>query len=376
MNGPEAQQNTSPASEIPDSTHRARARYSRTEHAASESAGAERETAVKSGIERTFAESEALDKKLGEAAQYWRDEVSTRVDSYRTRRSRKRLAGEYTMRLDFDRAASRAAAAAAEPVMEPPPVVEAPAEEVAPAAAPAVEVDPAFSLQASATADDFVPQLPPLPGEAAALRQRSKVLEFPHTLIFPEFGDDPNAPFEPVLDKPRILDVPEAVPAAVPPLADIALQGESEEEPAPRPVFDLPLRVASLPLRFTAALIDWVIVLVGVAMFVMIVARVGGTLPHTRPALALALAVPLIFWGMYNYLFLTYAGTTPGMQLAHLCLSDFEGETPPRAARRWRALLMVLSCVSLGFGFLWALFDEDELCWHDRMTRTYLTMWS
>jgi hypothetical protein len=35
---------------------------------------------------------------------------------------------------------------------------------------------------------------------------------------------------------------------------------------------------------------------------------------------------------------------------------------------------MVLSAVSLGFGFLWALFDQDSLCWHDKMTRTYLTM--
>ena len=34
---------------------------------------------------------------------------------------------------------------------------------------------------------------------------------------------------------------------------------------------------------------------------------------------------------------------------------------------------MGLSALSLGLGFLWCLLDEDMLCWHDRMTRTYLT---
>jgi hypothetical protein len=42
--------------------------------------------------------------------------------------------------------------------------------------------------------------------------------------------------------------------------------------------------------------------------------------------------------------------------------------------RRWRALMMLLSGASLGFGFLWAFFDQDYLGWHDRMTRTYLTL--
>ena len=35
---------------------------------------------------------------------------------------------------------------------------------------------------------------------------------------------------------------------------------------------------------------------------------------------------------------------------------------------------MILSAVSLGLGFAWAFFDEDTLCWHDRMTRTYSTL--
>ena len=35
------------------------------------------------------------------------------------------------------------------------------------------------------------------------------------------------------------------------------------------------------------------------------------------------------------------------------------------------ALALALSSVSLGLGFVWAIVDEDTLCWHDRITRTY-----
>jgi hypothetical protein len=33
---------------------------------------------------------------------------------------------------------------------------------------------------------------------------------------------------------------------------------------------------------------------------------------------------------------------------------------------------MLLSFMPLGLGLAWALADEDVLCWHDRITRTYL----
>jgi len=40
--------------------------------------------------------------------------------------------------------------------------------------------------------------------------------------------------------------------------------------------------------------------------------------------------------------------------------------------RRWRVLASWLSGVSLGMGYAWVLLDEDGLCWHDRITHTYL----
>ena len=31
-----------------------------------------------------------------------------------------------------------------------------------------------------------------------------------------------------------------------------------------------------------------------------------------------------------------------------------------------------LSAASIGLGYAWCMLDEDQLCWHDRITRTHL----
>jgi uncharacterized RDD family membrane protein YckC len=84
------------------------------------------------------------------------------------------------------------------------------------------------------------------------------------------------------------------------------------------------------------------------------------------------MVAPCIFWAMYEYLFLVYAGVTPGLQLTRLRLITFDGVQPRRPTRRARSIAMMLSTFSLGLGLLWAALDEDTLCWHDRITRTYV----
>jgi uncharacterized RDD family membrane protein YckC len=86
------------------------------------------------------------------------------------------------------------------------------------------------------------------------------------------------------------------------------------------------------------------------------------------------MAAPGVFWAMYDYMFLVYAGKTPGMQLARLRLITFDGVPARRRTRRGRSIAMVLSALSLGLGLIWALLDEDTLCWHDRITRTYVVL--
>jgi uncharacterized RDD family membrane protein YckC len=75
---------------------------------------------------------------------------------------------------------------------------------------------------------------------------------------------------------------------------------------------------------------------------------------------------------LYQALFLTLAAATPGMKYAGLRLSTFSGQVPTRTERCTRLTALLLSVLPVGIGIVWAIFDEDRLCWHDRLSLTYL----
>jgi uncharacterized RDD family membrane protein YckC len=83
-------------------------------------------------------------------------------------------------------------------------------------------------------------------------------------------------------------------------------------------------------------------------------------------------AMAVLLWCAYKYVFLVYTGTTPGLHALKLRLVRFDGSPIRRRTRGWRALACFLSAFSIGLGYLWCVIDEDGLCWHDRITRTYI----
>jgi uncharacterized RDD family membrane protein YckC len=98
--------------------------------------------------------------------------------------------------------------------------------------------------------------------------------------------------------------------------------------------------------------------------------------PQRPPLAMLALAVVIVgvlLWAGYEFLFTVYTGSTPGLRLARLRLVRFDGSPTPRSSRRWRVLAAYLSAFSLGLGYFWSILDEDGLCWHDRITHTYIS---
>jgi uncharacterized RDD family membrane protein YckC len=105
-------------------------------------------------------------------------------------------------------------------------------------------------------------------------------------------------------------------------------------------------------------------------------AMVAATHVHQMPALKVieigsALAL-LAIGALYNALFLTLAEGTPGMKYAHISLCTFEDESPSGFQRRKRLVALILSLLPVGLGVAWAIFDEDHLTWHDRLSGTYL----
>jgi uncharacterized RDD family membrane protein YckC len=75
---------------------------------------------------------------------------------------------------------------------------------------------------------------------------------------------------------------------------------------------------------------------------------------------------------IYHALFFTLAEGTPGMKYAGVSLCTFDDELPTRAQLRGRLAALLLSVLPVGLGLAWAIFDEEHLTWHDRLSRTYL----
>lgn len=80
--------------------------------------------------------------------------------------------------------------------------------------------------------------------------------------------------------------------------------------------------------------------------------------------LAVAYAFFVGFWRL--------AGRTLGMQAWRLHVIDANGKRISLLAATHRFVTAILSWLPLGGGFLWAMFDKDDLTWHDRLSKTYL----
>jgi uncharacterized RDD family membrane protein YckC len=121
-----------------------------------------------------------------------------------------------------------------------------------------------------------------------------------------------------------------------------------------------------------AAVVEGTIVAGASALFGFIFWKIAAVRPPSIQLLELAAGLPCVFWAAYQYLLVIYAGSTPGMRIARLELARFDGSTTSRSLRRWRVLAGYLSAASIGMGYAWVFLDEDALCWHDRITHTYL----
>ncbi len=231
-----------------------------------------------------------------------------------------------------------------------------------PAPAPEPEPEPEPEISAA-------PSAPPVQGNLIVFRR--PFLEPP---LLPQPSRDELA--EPMNTRPRILEVPEDImPATQGSLfPEIRLDADEQESSSPRePEFDVPLRVALISERLMASLADLALVATAGLLFGGMAWRALPEIPHTKPFWMILGAVTLVLWAVYQHLFLLYAGRTPGMRLRGIRLSTFDGRVPQWKQRSTRARFVFISFASVALGFLWALVDEDTLCWHDRVSQTFPT---
>lgn len=304
----------------------------------------------------------------------WRDELSARLDRYRSRRKARpprypslslkfeapeMFAGrkhQGTSPLaDFEPVSNHALAldgmsSASSSVAE-----AAPEYSRAPEGQPSVSAAPQPSRQSRAQ---------------PSAQLSAKIIEFPRFAWGPP-PPPPDQLAEPVSERPRILEVPETA-APLPALGGITIEPVEQPEPERRPGIDLPLQSAPLGLRLVAATVDGIIVSAAASLFGLIFWKMDAIQPPMIQTLGLAVGISCLFWATYQYLLIVYAASTPGLRVAGLEMARFDGTSTTRSLRRWRVLASWLSAVSAGMGYVWVFLDEDALCWHDRITHTYL----
>ena len=212
----------------------------------------------------------------------------------------------------------------------------------------------------------FEPEPPvsyPISTEATA-----RVLEFPRPGMLP-FNRDELA--DPIIDRPRIIEAPELLPPP-PALGGMLIEPVREPEPTREPGVDMPLQTSPLSRRSFAAVVDGLVVAGASAIFGYMFLRFNASFPEVRVTAELAAALSLTLWFTYQAAFLIFCGTTPGLRATRLQIVHFDGGPVSRNLRRWRVVASALSLISFGLGYAWIYLDQDQLSWHDRITKTHL----
>ena len=298
----------------------------------------------------------------------WREDVSERLHRYRARR-RPRSPRYPSLRLKFE-------------ASDGPWTSSAGSSELGGSTTPQISVQGLASRQSLALECEEIASIPeiaeaPAAGvetrtvEVAAHRSEptAKIIEFPHSTYAPPVRLNELA--DPVMERPRILEAPEMVPPP-PALGGITIEEDAKAEPERRLGIDMPLRPAALAQRMLAVAVDAGIVLLAGVAFSAIFCRLSHVKPPLPQILELGCGLLGAFWAAYQYLLIVYSGSTPGLRFMKLQLQRFDGTRASRRLRRWRVLGSMLSGISLGMGYAWQFLDEDGLCWHERVTKTYL----
>jgi uncharacterized RDD family membrane protein YckC len=273
--------------------------------------------------------------------------------------------------------------------------------------------EPDFTLRPSEPATDHAPQLArnyappnenrewPAPGEDSSgdddfeltepvLPPRANLIEFPRELVAPRkrrprraegplaadalkrqlniFKADPGV----FLIEPGAAGGEPAWPAPAWSGMVLEAQPTAEPEPPKAPISLTTLRLAPLGLRLAAVVVDGVLIaaaLLGSAL--VAAANIGHPLPAEIARFSALLGL-LLAYLLYQAIFFILDEATPGMRCSGLFLCTFDGRNPTRAQLRLRLSALLLSVLPVGLGVAWILLDDDHLCWHDRLSKTYL----
>jgi uncharacterized RDD family membrane protein YckC len=131
--------------------------------------------------------------------------------------------------------------------------------------------------------------------------------------------------------------------------------------------------VAIVSHRMMAAGVDGFLSLVAMGVFLTTFKLAGAEIilaKETLPFYGMSAALILLF---YRVLFCIANADTPGLRWTGLRVLDFDGRAPSCKQRWYRLLGGFVGAIAAGIGLIWAMVDEEQLTWHDHMSKTFPT---
>ena len=125
--------------------------------------------------------------------------------------------------------------------------------------------------------------------------------------------------------------------------------------------------------RATAGFLDSAMILASMGLFLATFELCGGSVVLTAKTAPLYIGILTVIALFYKLLFCICGADTPGMVWTQLRLLNFDGHIPDRDERVQRLFGSVLSYAVGGLGMVWALVDEEQLAWHDHISKTFPT---
>lgn len=243
----------------------------------------------------------------------------------------------------------------------------------------------AASVMMSDDTAEFPPVRQPVPSQPALFANYSQALPTIGVNVIPFDRRERQSTARPA---PAAATAPPRVGARKPsgPSSGVAPNAQGSLDFIPAPVKGRKLKtdvdaqifcdqlVATPTHRLVASAIDGVIILFGFALLIAMFEALGGSFGAGR-AMWIGLAVVLVLVSMLYGLIWAIAGReTAGMRLTDLQLITFDGFQVDPRSRALRFASTWLSFCSGGLGILWAVADEENLTWHDHISKTFPTI--
>jgi uncharacterized RDD family membrane protein YckC len=170
--------------------------------------------------------------------------------------------------------------------------------------------------------------------------------------------------------KRRLEESQVLIDVSLPPASETATQTQpAEQERRSSPGLH---PVASIDDRRLAGMVDLLCLLFAYGGFLMLFGSLGGQFTVSKLTAAVYVTTFAIVYLQYFALFTIFGGTTPGMMMRGLQVVSFSGEPPTPRQMLLRTAGYMLSAGTFFLGYLWVMWDEDELAWHDRLSGTHL----